>query len=197
MTIRENGVWLRYVFWCCALGLALLGFQHATSPDHDTGKIIGSILGAVLFGFSGFVFKTHKVVIDPRRKTLILTQKGFRNTTQQTIPFLAVEHIVVVKTFHYDEDLLPANRWQERWYLVLKCRNEIVTLTHNPSVNKEEASLLAKKIQSILGVDILDSDQESLVMLLKTGRKAEAMTLATRSLGMTITEASQHVESLR
>ncbi len=197
MTIREHGEWLRYVFWCCALGLTFLGIQHATSPDHDIGKIIGSILGALLFGLSGFVFKTYKVVCDLHRRTISLTHKGFRHTARQPIPFSEVEHIVIVKTFHYDEDLLPANRWQERWYLALQCRNEIVTLTHNPSVGKEEASLLAKKLQSILGVDILDSDQESLATLSKTGRKAEAMTLATRSLGMTVTEASQYVESLR
>lgn len=197
MTIRENSNWLRYVFWCCALGLAMLAIQNAVSSDHDTGKIIGSILGALLFGFSGFVFKTHKVVFDLHRRTISLTHKGFRHTAQQTIPFADVEHIVIVKTFHYEEDLLPANRWQERWYLALQCRNEIVTLTHNPSVRKEEASLLAKKIQSIVSVEILDSDQESLAMLLKTGTKAEAIALAIRSLGMTVTEASQHVASVR
>lgn len=92
---------------------------------------------------------------------------------------------------------MPANRWQERWYLVLQCRNEIVPLIHNPSVRKEEASLLAEKLQLILGVGILDSDQESLVTLLKTGRKTEAITLATRSLGMTVTEANQYVDSVR
>lgn len=197
MIIRENANWLRYVFWCCALGLALLVIQNALSSDQDTGKIIGSILGALLFGLSGLVFKTHKVVFDLHRKTITLTHKGFRHTAQQTIPFSEVEHIGVVKTFHYDEDLLPANRWQERWHLALKCRNEIVTLTHNPSVSKQEATVLAQKIQSILGVGILDSDQKSLIALLKTGRKAEAITLAARSLGMTVTEASHHVDSLR
>ncbi|MBX3308518.1 MAG: hypothetical protein KF751_20925 [Nitrospira sp.] len=197
MTIRENANWLRYVFWCCTFGLALLAIQNVVSSDDDIGKIIGSILGALLFGFSGFVFKTHKVVFDLNRRTIRLTHKGFRHTAQQTILFADVEHIVVVKTFHYDEDLLPANRWQERWYLALQCRNEIVTLTHNPSVRKEEARLLAEKLQLILGVEILDSDQESLATLLKTGRKAEAITLATRSLGMTVTEASQYVDSAR
>jgi hypothetical protein len=197
MTIRENAEWLRYVLWCCALGLALLAIQSAISPGQDTGKIVGSILGALLFGFSGFVFKTHKVVLDPIQHKITLTHRGFRNITQQTIPFSDVEHIVIVKTFHYDEDLTPANRWQERWHIALKCRMEIVTLTHNPSVRKDEARQLAQKIQSILGVGILDSDQDSLDALLKTGKKVEAITLATRSLGMTVTEASQHVESLR
>ena len=197
MTIRDNANWLRYVFWCCALGFALLAIHNAVSSDHHTRKTIGSILGALLFGFSGFVFKTHKVVFDLHRRTIRLTHKGFRHTAQQTILFADVEHIVVVKTFHYEEDLLPANRWQERWYLVLQCRNEIVPLIHNPSVRKEEASLLAEKLQLILGVEILDSDQESLAMLLKTGKKAEAIALAIRSLGMTVTEASQHVASVR
>jgi hypothetical protein len=196
MTIRENGEWLRYVFWCCAFGLTSLGIQHAISSDRDTGKVIGSILGALLFGVSGFVFKTHRVVLDPIRKQIVLTHQGFRNVAQRTIPFSDVEHIVVVKTVHYDEELLPANRWQERWYLALKCRNDMVTLTHNPSVRKEETSLLAQKIQSMLGVTILDSDQESLIALLKSGRKTDAITLATRSFGMTVTEAGQHVESL-
>lgn len=197
MIIRENANWLRFVFWCCALGLALLGIQSASSPDPAIDKVIGSLLGALLFGFAGFVFTTHKVVLDPLQKHILLTHKSFRNSRQQRIPFSEVERIVVVKTVHYDEDLLPANRWQERWYLALQCRNEIVTLTHNPSVRKEEASLLAQKIRSILGVDILDSDQESLATLLKTGRKAEAVTLATRSRAMTVTEASGHVDSFR
>lgn len=197
MTIRENGEWLRYVFWFGAIGLALLALQHAAAPERDTGKIIGSILGSLLFGFSAYVFKTHKVVFDQHRKTITLFRKGFRNATQHTILFADIEHIVVVKTFHYNEDLLPANRWQARWYLALACREGIVTLTHNPAVHKEEAQNLAKKIQGILRVDILDSDQESLNVLLKTGRKTEAITLAARSLGMTVGEASRHVDSLR
>ncbi|HEX4974345.1 MAG TPA: hypothetical protein VFV48_00520 [Pseudomonadales bacterium] len=197
MTIRENGEWLRFLFWCCAIGLALLAIQNTTSANRDFTKIIASILGVLLFGFSALTFKTHKVVIDCGRKTITLIKKGFRNTTQQTILFSAVEHIVVVKTFHYNEDLLPANRWQERWYLALMCKDEIVTLTHNPSVQKEEARRLALDIQSILHVDILDSDHESLNVLLKSGRRAEAITLAARSLGMSVTEASKHVASLK
>lgn len=197
MTIREGGEWLRYVFWCSALGLAWLAIQYAISPDQDTGKILACILGALLFGFSGFVFKTHKVVFDRHQKKISLTHREFRNTTQQIIPFSDVEHIVIVKTFHYNEDLLPANRWQECWYLALACREEIVTLTYNPSVHKEEVRQLSKKIQSILCVDILDSDQASLSALLKTGRKVDAITLATRSHGMTVTEASEYVDSLR
>ncbi len=195
MIIRENREWLRYVFWACALGLSFLTIQSAISPGHDIGKIVGSILGALLFGFSGFVFKTHKVVFDQLQHKIILIHRGFRNFSQQTISFSDVENVVVVKTFHYDEDLAPANRWQERWYIALKCRTEIVTLTHNPSFRKDEARHLAQKIQSILGVGILDSDQESLKTLIMAGRKAEAITLAARSLGMTVTEASQHVES--
>jgi hypothetical protein len=197
MTIRENGEWLRIVFGCGALGLALLALQNAAPPDHDTGKIIASILGALLFGFSAYVFKTHKVAFDRRRKTIPLTRKGFRNATRQTTPFSDVEHIVVVKAFHYDEGLLPANRWRERRYLALACRDEIVTLTEDPSVQEEEARQLAREIQSILRVNVLDSDREGPNALLKTGRKAEAIILATRSLGMTVAEASQHVGSIK
>lgn len=197
MIIRENGEWLRYVFWCVAIGLAVSAIQHAASPEQDAGRIVASFLGVVLFGFSGFVFKTHKVTFNSAQKKITLTHKGFRSVTQQIIPFSNVEHIVIVKTFHYNEDLLPANRWQERWYLALACKEDIVTLTHNPSVQKEEADQLAKKVQRLLGVDILDSDQASLNVLQKTGRKTEAITLATRSLGMTIAEASQHVESIK
>jgi len=88
----------------------------------DAGKITACILGVLLFGFSGFVFKTHKVVFDQRRRRITLTHKGFRSSTQESIPFSDVEHVVVVKTFHHNEDLLPANRLQERWYLALMCR---------------------------------------------------------------------------
>lgn len=197
MIIRENSEWLRYLFWCIAIGLSILAIQHVTSPEQDTGKIVASFLGVALFGFSGFVFKTHKVIFDPAQKKITLTHKGFRSVTQLIIPFSNVEHIVIVKTFHYNEELLPANRWQERWYLALATKEDIVTLTHNPSVQKEEADQLAKKVQRLLGVDILDSDQASLNVLQKTGRKTEAITLATRSLGMTIAEASQHVESIK
>lgn len=197
MIIRENREWLRYVFWFGAAGLAWLAVQNVISLYQDTGKIIGSTLGALLFGFSGFAFKTHKAVFDLHQKKIVLTHKGFRNTSEQVILFSDVSHVVIVKTFHYDEDLLPANRWQERWHLALKCREEIVLLTYNPSVRKDEAGRLAREIQSILGVNILDSDQESLYALLKIGWKAEAITLATRSLGMTVTEASQHIGSLK
>lgn len=195
--IRENREWLRYVFWFGAAGLAWLAFQIAISPDQDAFKMIVSILGVLLFSFCGFVFKTHKVVFDQHQNRIVLTHKGFRSASEQVIPFSDISHIVIVKTFHYDEDLSPANRWQERWHLALGCRDEIVPLTYNPSVRKDEARQLAQEIQSILRVDILDSDQESLNALLKIGWKAQAITLAARSQGITITEASQHVSSLK
>ena len=53
-------------------------------------------------------------------------------------------------------------------------------------------------VDSLLEVRQLSpQDQESLATLLKTGRKAEAVTLATRSRAMTVTEASGHVDSFR
>lgn len=197
MIIRENREWLRYLFWFGAAGLSWLAIHNAISPDHDTSKIIASILGTLLLVFCGFVFKTHRVIFDQHQNRIVLTHKGFRSTSEQIIPFSDVSHIVIVKTFHYNEDMSPANRWQERWYLALRCREEIVSLTYNPSVRKDEARQLAQEIQSILGVNILDSDQESLKVLLKTGREAEAITLTARLQGMTVTEARQHIGALK
>jgi hypothetical protein len=66
MTLRENSEWLRYVLWACAIGLCFLAASFISAPVHDFGKIIGSVMGVFLFGFSGFVFKHTKQQLTPR-----------------------------------------------------------------------------------------------------------------------------------
>jgi hypothetical protein len=100
----------------------------------------------------------------------------------------------LIATFHYDEELMPANRWQERWSLALACKTRSVSITHNLYVSKEQAMRDARKIQQFLNVEISDAVEESITSLAQNGRRIEAATLATRSLGMTTTQAKVCME---
>jgi len=196
MILRENSEWLRYVLWGCAIGCCFLVAGAVRAPETDAGKMIGAVMGVLLFGFSGFVFKTRKIEIDPVRSRITITRRGFRDAAREVIEFSEVERIVLVKTFYYDEELASANRWHERWNVVLQCTDRVVPVTQNPAVRKEDASRTAGNIQRILGVGISDSDEESIRALVRTGRKADAITVAVRSLGMTTTEAREYVGKL-
>ena len=195
MTLRENSEWLRYVLWACAIGLCFLTVNFINAPILDFGKIIGSVMGVFLFGLSGFVFQTHKTRIDPLRREITITSKGFQKSTCEIVEFDNIDHIILITTFDYDEDLMPANRWQERWSLALACKGRSVPITHNLYVSKEQARRDAKKIQQLLNVEISDTVEESIASLAQNGRKIEAVTLASRSLGMTTTQAKVFVEN--
>lgn len=194
MTLRENSDWLRYVFWACALGLCFLTVALIKAPVIEFGKILGSVFGVLLFGVSGFVFQTHETKIDPLRREITIASHGFRKSTSEIVEFDSVDRIILITTFEYNEDLMPANRWQERWSLALACRERIVPIIHKLYVSKEQAMRDAKKIQKILDVSISDTVEESIASLAQSGRKIEAVALATRSLGMTTTQAKDFVD---
>jgi hypothetical protein len=195
MILRENNEWLRYIFWACAIGLCVLFVNAINAPVRDTGKILGTLSGVLLFGFSGLVYRSRKVKIDPHRRKITITSKGLRQTFCEVLDFSEVERIVVLESFTYESDLLPANRWQKNWTLALACRGRIVPVTLNPSVSKDEAMHDAVNIRLLLGVEISNSTKESISGLAKSGRKVEAITLAERTLGMTTSDATNYVEN--
>jgi len=192
--LRENSEWLRYVLWACAVGLGILAANAIAAPVRDTGKIIGSLLGVLLFGFSGFVFRTRYVMADPITRMITLTSKGFRKTSREQFGFDEVRRILVVSTLDYDSDLLPANRWQKRWLLALDCKGGNVQLNQNYYNRKEQALRDAERLRQLLGVDIVDTPKESIAQL-SQNYKVEAITLARRELGMTLQQAKEHVDN--
>lgn len=153
MTLRENSEWLRYLLWACAIGLCVLAASFINAPVQDVGKIVGSLMGVLLFGFTGFLFQTHKTIIDPSRREVTITSKGFKRSTSEIVKFDSIDRIILITTFDYDEDLIPANRWQEHWSLALACKERSVPITHNLYVSKEQAMRDAMKIRKFLGVE--------------------------------------------
>jgi hypothetical protein len=194
MTIRENSEWIRYVLWACAIGFCFLTTSFLNTPVIDFGKVIGSVAGIILFGFSGFVFQTHKIKVDPLRRIITITSKGFRKSASETLSFDSVDKIILISTLDYDENLMPANRWQERWSLALACKGRSVPITHNLYVSKEQAMCDARKLQQHLNVAISDTLEDSIASLAQNGREIEAATLASRARGMTTAQAQIFVE---
>jgi hypothetical protein len=192
--LRENSEWLRYVLWASAVGLGILAANAIAAPVRDTGKIIGSLLGVLLFGFSGFVFRTRCIMADPVSRTITITSKGFRKPSREQFGFDEVRRILVVSTLDYDSDLMPANRWQKRWLLALDCKGGNVQLNQNYYNSKEQALRDAEKLRQLLGIEIADTPRESIAQL-SQNYKVEAITLARRELGMTLQQAKEHVEN--
>lgn len=191
--LRENSEWLRYVFWAGAIGLGILAIQAINADDRDFGKIIGSSLGALFFGFSGFVFRTRLIAANPTRRKITITNKNCRKFTTETVSFDEIKQILLVMTLTYDSELTPSNRWQEGWTLALMCNDRSVALTLNPA-SKPQVLLNAEKIQRLVNVDITDSIEESIAHCIKNGKKIDAIALATQKLGMTVTQAKDYVE---
>lgn len=194
LVLRENGEWLRYVFWGAAVGMGLLAVHAIGSPVRDFGKIIGSALGILLFGFSGCVLQIRRIAIDPLRREVIITSKGFRQTHTERLRFAEIRKILLFRTFDSVENLRGVNVMRERWSLALVLEVRNVPINKNLYITKEHALRDAKKMQRLLGVEVIDSVAEGIAHLAQAGRKVEAMTLASRALGMTTTQAKEHVE---
>lgn len=191
--LKENSEWLRYVLWAGAIGLGVVAFQAFNTENRDYGKIIGSTLGVLLMGFSGFVFKTRQIKLDPTQRLITITSKGFRQATIDTVKFDDIRKILVVLTMSYDNELTPNNRWQKGWTLALACASHNVQLTLNPE-NQLTVLEKAQKIQRLVNVEIAASIDESIIHHLKMGRKIDAIALATHQLGLTTTQAKDFVE---
>ncbi len=192
--MRENGEWLRYVFWGAAIGMGFLVVSAINSPVRDVGKIAGSAMAVLFFGFSGFVLRTRRIVIDPLRREAIITSKGFRQVTTERLRFDEIRKILVLITFDSVENSRGVSVMRERWSIAFVLEGRSVPVTKNLYITKEQALRDAKKLQLLLGIEITDTVEDSIAHLAQAGRKVEAVTLASRALGTTIAQAKDFVE---
>lgn len=194
MTLRENSEWLRYVLWGAAIGMGFLVVLTVNSPVRDVGRIVASAMGVLLFGFSGFVLQTRCIVIDPLRRQVIITSKGFRQTTTECLRFDEIKNILVFITFDSIENVQGVSVMCERWSIALVLKERSVPVTKNLYITKEQALCDARRMQQLLDVEITDTVEESIAHLAQSGKKVEAVTLASRALGMTTAQAKNFVE---
>lgn len=194
LVLRENAEWLRGVFWLSALGMGTLLASFFSAAERDMGKIIGSALGVLLFGFSGFVLQTRRIVIDPLRRETIIESKRFRGTTTTRLRFDDIEKILLVTTFENVEDARGANVMRKRWAIAFLLADRSVPVTKNPYPTKAAAVLDAVRYR----FDQLDRHQLPdlfrIAHLAQNGQKAAALTLACRALHMTTAQAKALVE---
>lgn len=192
--LQENSGWLRYVLWGCAIGFCVLAVSVINAPVRDVGKVIGSVMGVLLFGFSGYVIRTRHITVDPLSQKVTITSKGFWQKTTEHLAFKEIKKVLVLTTFDSIENLQGANVMRERWAIALVLEERSVPVTENLYITKERALRDAKRIQQLLNVEISDTVDESIASLAQNGRKIEAVTLASRSLGMTTTQAKDFVD---
>lgn len=194
LVLRENGEWLRYVLWGVAIGMGFLAASTISSPDRDVGKIFGSLMGVLFFGFCGFVLKSRRIVFDPASREIGITSKGLLQTSTERVGFDEVRKILVLTTFDSIEDLNGTSRQRERWAIALVLEGRHVPITRNLYITKDHALRDARKIQQLLGVEVSDTAEESIAHLAQNGSKVEAVTLASRALGMPAAQALDFVE---
>lgn len=94
------------------------------------------------------------------------------------------------------EEFLPANQRSECWSISLVLRDRTVPLTVNPYASKDRALHDAKQIQELIKVEICDNTEERLAHLAKTGSTIDAVVVARQQLGMTLTQAKDHVDRI-
>lgn len=98
--LRENAEWVRGVFWLSALGFGALLMNIVSATERDTGMIIGSTMGVLLFSLCGFVLQSRRIVIDPSRREAIIETKRFRGTTTMRLRFDEIAKILLVSFSH-------------------------------------------------------------------------------------------------
>ena len=82
--LQENSGWLRYVLWGCAIGFCVLAVSVINAPVRDVGKVIGSVMGVLLFGFSGYVIRTRHITVDPLSQKSRLRARVFGRKPRST-----------------------------------------------------------------------------------------------------------------
>lgn len=84
---------------------------------------------------------------------------------------------------------------RERWAIGCVLDGRSVPVTKNLYLTKESAMRDARKMQALLAVDITDDVDDSIAHLTRSGNKIEAVTLASRARGVTITQAKDSTRS--
>jgi hypothetical protein len=193
-TLRENREWLRYVFWGGAIGMGFLLANATRVTPHDLGKIIGSAAGVLLLSFSGFVFQTQRVVIDPLTRRIAITTKGFNKTNIDYIGFNEVQKLLLVVTIDNSEGANSKDGRSDRWSIALVLKQRSVPINKNEYTTKEKALEDANRIKQLLNVEMTDDPEQSIEYLAQQGRKIEAIALAKRVYNITLTQAKELVE---
>jgi|CXWL01.1.fsa_nt_gi hypothetical protein len=107
----------------CALGRCnrdgLLATSAVSSPDRDAGKIFGSAIDVLFFGFCGFVPKFRRIVFDPASREISITSKGLLQTNTERFGFDEIRKMLILTTFDSVEDMTGASRQRERWAIAL------------------------------------------------------------------------------
>lgn len=194
LVFLESSAWLRYVFWGAAIGMLLLAAGAINATDRDLERALECLLGALLFGFCGFVFTTRRVIVDPLRRVVTITSKRFRHESTETMRFDEIKKVLVLMTFDRIENLQGAEVLRERWYIAFALAGRTVTVTRNLYLTKEQALHDAQRIQRLLCVELSDSPEESIAQLAQSGRKIEAVALASRAHAMSTVQAMEFVD---
>lgn len=154
LVLRENGEWLRYVLWGCAVGMGWLLAGAITSVRRDPWMIYAGVTGMLLFAFSGFVIRTRRVVIDPVRREVTIASRRIGQAATQRIAFASIERIVVLPTLENVENLRGVDTLRTRWLLALSVDGRNVTITGNPYLTREAAMRDAMRIRQVLSVAV-------------------------------------------
>jgi hypothetical protein len=96
LVLKEGPERLGYFFWRAAIGMCVLVFAIIRLPVIDYGKFYGSVAGAALLGFCGFVLKIRRVTADPVGREMTLISKGFRQSSIGRIKFDGIKNVQVL-----------------------------------------------------------------------------------------------------
>ncbi len=189
LILRENSAWLRYVFFAATIGMLILAANTFNAPEHDVEKIILSLSGALLLGFCGFALPVRRIVIDPLCRTVAIGDQRIGKASSESIGFDEIKRVLVLTTSESVENLQGAEVQRQRRCIALSLDRRTVQLNRNLYVRKSQALREATRIQQVLGVDLVDSAEESIAALAQGGRRVEAVVLATRVSGKSTGEA--------
>ena len=180
LVLRETNEWLRYALFGGALVMGLLA-AYNLAVSGDFMKIVGSLLGVVLFAFGTYVTEGRRIVVDPAKREVVVTMRGLREEGVVRVPFADIRRLLVVPS-------------ADRWALALGVEGRVVALTRDVYTTREQALLDAKAIQARLPVEVSESAQEA--NLAQSGRPPEAAAQARRPFGLTFEQAKEYVERL-
>jgi hypothetical protein len=196
LLLRENSAWLRYVFWLAALGMAVLAVQFMRASPVEWFKLYGTVAGTALFIFSGFVLKLRRVWVDEAAQELLLETIGWRNRLERRVAFADIRELRILEIPSTYEDHNGTTRPSVAWAVGLVLDNEVLTLNANPLTHHDQAFTLAKSFQRYLSVPIADSVEDSIAHLVQKGQKIEAVQLAVKRLGKTLSDERDWVAEL-
>jgi hypothetical protein len=194
LVVRANPLLLRAILLC--LGAAVLAAVWLQEPRDDTRLWLG-VLGSLVPFAGAALLERVRFEFDPTQRRLRWRRRNWFRALGGEVAFDEISDVVLRVRRERDPDRRFAKEVAS-YRVALVTKTGDLRLSDRLYADERRQQEIADAIRTALGLAPGAAPvDESIEQLAAAGEKLEAIKLARRSLGLSLTDAKQHVERLR